>query len=386
MATVSLRVRERKKGRVYELVINRVVGGVRKREYRALPAGTTKALAQKIANQIQMEIELGEYITKNDILFRDYADTYIELYCRDLSPSTVHSYIGMLKSPTGINSWFGDVPIQKIDNESIQRYMNYISEDCQKTPKTCRNVLNLMRIILKKAVIQKYIRSNPTEYIVLPKRIKPQTHAYSIEEVNILLERSKDNITLQAIIGLGCLAGLRRGEMCALKISSIHLSDEGNEIVIRESVVKFDQVVYRKETKTQNSMRTIPIPDTLADILRRAIKDYKVRKMKYGEAFKDTDGQLLCLEDGGFRDPQSIYKLYYKFIRSQDDSIPKYTLHQLRHTYASIMVNLGVNPKIIQENLGHADLTTTLNVYTHTYTKTKQIEAKRLDDALKMAK
>lgn len=386
MATVSLRVRERKKGRVYELVINRVVGGVRKREYRALPAGTTKALAQKIANQIQMEIELGEYITKNDILFRDYADTYIELYCRDLSPSTVHSYIGMLKSPTGINSWFGDVPIQKIDNESIQRYINYISEDCQKTPKTCRNVLNLMRIILKKAVIQKYIRSNPTEYIVLPKRIKPQTHAYSIEEVNILLERSKDNITLQAIIGLGCLAGLRRGEMCALKISSIHLSDEGNEIVIRESVVKFDQVVYRKETKTQNSMRTIPIPDTLADILRRAIKDYKVRKMKYGEAFKDTDGQLLCLEDGGFRDPQSIYKLYYKFIRSQDDSIPKYTLHQLRHTYASIMVNLGVNPKIIQENLGHADLTTTLNVYTHTYTKTKQIEAKRLDDALKMAK
>ena len=328
----------------------------------------------------------GEYITKNDILFRDYADTYIELYCRDLSPSTVHSYIGMLKSPTGINSWFGDVPIQKIDNESIQRYINYISEDCQKTPKTCRNVLNLMRIILKKAVIQKYIRSNPTEYIVLPKRIKPQTHAYSIEEVNILLERSKDNITLQAIIGLGCLAGLRRGEMCALKISSIHLSDEGNEIVIRESVVKFDQVVYRKETKTQNSMRTIPIPDTLADILRRAIKDYKVRKMKYGEAFKDTDGQLLCLEDGGFRDPQSIYKLYYKFIRSQDDSIPKYTLHQLRHTYASIMVNLGVNPKIIQENLGHADLTTTLNVYTHTYTKTKQIEAKRLDDALKMAK
>lgn len=386
MATVSLRVRERKKGRVYELVINRVVGGIRKREYRALPAGTTKALAQKIANQIQMEIELGEYITKNDILFRDYADTYIELYCRDLSPSTVHSYIGMLKSPTGINSWFGDVPIQKIDNESIQRYINYISEDCQKTPKTCRNVLNLMRIILKKAVIQKYIRSNPTEYIVLPKRIKPQTHAYSIEEVNILLERSKDNITLQAIIGLGCLAGLRRGEMCALKISSIHLSDEGNEIVIRESVVKFDQVVYRKETKTQNSMRTIPIPDTLADILRRAIKDYKVRKMKYGEAFKDTDGQLLCLEDGGFRDPQSIYKLYYKFIRSQDDSIPKYTLHQLRHTYASIMVNLGVNPKIIQENLGHADLTTTLNVYTHTYTKTKQIEAKRLDDALKMAK
>ena len=386
MATVSLRVRERKKGRVYELVINRVVGGVRKREYRALPAGTTKALAQKIANQIQMEIELGEYITKNDILFRDYADTYIELYCRDLSPSTVHSYIGMLKSPTGINSWFGDVPIQKIDNESIQRYINYISEDCQKTPKTCRNVLNLMRIILKKAVIQKYIRSNPTEHIVLPKRIKPQTHAYSIEEVNVLLERSKDNITLQAIIGLGCLAGLRRGEMCALKISSIHLSDEGNEIVIRESVVKFDQVVYRKETKTQNSMRTIPIPDTLADILRRAIKDYKVRKMKYGEAFKDTDGQLLCLEDGGFRDPQSIYKLYYKFIRSQDDSIPKYTLHQLRHTYASIMVNLGVNPKIIQENLGHADLTTTLNVYTHTYTKTKQIEAKRLDDALKMAK
>ena len=149
---------ERKKGRVYELVINRVVGGVRKREYRALPAGTTKALAQKIANQIQMEIELGEYITKNDILFRDYADTYIELYCRDLSPSTVHSYIGMLKSPTGINSWFGDVPIQKIDNESIQRYINYISEECQKTPKTCRNVLNLMRIILKKAVIQKYMK------------------------------------------------------------------------------------------------------------------------------------------------------------------------------------------------------------------------------------
>lgn len=385
MASVSVRWRERKKGRVYELVINRVIGGVRKREYRALPTGTTKALALKIANQIQMEIELGEYVEKNSIIFRNYAETYLDLYCKNLSPSTYHSYVGMLKSPTGIYSWFGDVPIQNIDNESIQRYINFISEECKKTPKTCRNVLNLMHLILKKAVIQKYIRSNPTEYIVLPKRRKPDTHAYSLEEVNILLERSRDDITLQAIIGLGCLAGLRRSEMCALKITNIILSDEKNELQIKENIVKFDRTVHKREGKTQNSIRNIPIPDTLVDILKRAITDYKVRKMKYGEAFKDTEGQLLAYEDGGFRDPQGIYDLYHKFIKNQVD-LPHYTLHQLRHTYASIMVNLGVNPKIIQENLGHADLTTTLNVYTHTYSKTKQVEAKRLDEALKMAK
>lgn len=385
MATVSLRTRERKKGRVYELVINRVIGGIRKREYRALPVGTTKALALKIANQVQMEIELGEYVEKNSITFREYADTYLELYCKNLSPSTYHSYVGLLNSVTGINSWFGDVPIQKIDNESIQRYVNYISEDCKKTPKTCRNVVNLMHLILKKAVIQKYIRSNPAENIEMPRRKRPETHAYSLDEVSKLLERSKDDITLHAIIGLGCLAGLRRSEMCALKISNIILSDEKNEIQIRENIVKFDKTVYTREGKTHNSIRDIPIPDTLVDILKRANTDYKVRKLKYGEAFKDTEGQLLAYEDGSFRDPQGIYKVYNKFIRKQED-LPHYTLHQLRHTYASIMVNLGVNPKIIQENLGHADMTTTLNVYTHTYSKTKQMEAKRLDEALKMAK
>jgi integrase len=238
---------------------------------------------------------------------------------------------------------------------------------------------------LKKAVIQKYIRSNPTEYIVLPKRKRPDTHAYSLEEVNILLERSKFDIALQTIIGLGCLAGLRRSEMCALKISNIILSEDKNEIQIKENIVKFDKTVYTREGKTHNSIRNIPIPQTLVDILNRSIKDYRRRKLKYGEAFKDTEGQLLAYEDGSFRDPQGIYKVYHKFIQEQVD-LPHYNLHQLRHTYASIMVNLGVNPKIIQENLGHADLTTTLNVYTHTYSKTKHMEAKRLDEALKMAK
>lgn len=107
--------------------------------------------------------------------------------------------------------------------------------------------------------------------------------------------------------------------------------------------------------------------------------------MKYGDEFKDKDGQLICLDDGSFRDPQSIYKLYTKFMKEQDD-LPHYTLHTLRHSYASIMIDLGVNPKILQENLGHSCVQTTLNIYTHSFNRSKQLEVLKLDEALRTAK
>ncbi len=224
---------------------------------------------------------------------------------------------------------------------------------------------------MQKAVVNKYIQYNPCENVVLPKRRKPETHAYSLEQIKTMLERSKDDIALQTIIGLGALAGLRRGEIAALTTDCIILSDNVNELRIRENIVKCDGTVYRKDTKTENSIRNIPIPNILVDILKRALHDYMLRKFKYGEEFKDKDGQLLCLDDGRFRDPQNIYKLYMRFLKEQTD-LPRYTLHSLRHSYASIMIDLGINAKIVQECLGHSSIQTTLNTYTHSFKRSKQ--------------
>jgi integrase len=386
MATVAIRKRSRKKGTVYELVINDVVNGKRTRKYQALPVGTPKALAMKILTETQVALNLGQYVEKTSITFREYSQTYLDLYCSDLSPSTYHSYVGILTSAkTGIYDTFGSTPLQKITTESVQKYINYISNTMHKSPKSCRNTFNLMSLIMQRAVVSKYIQSNPCTNVALPRRRKAEAHAYSLEQIKLMLDRSKDDIALQTIIGLGALAGMRRGEICALTTDCIILSDNINELRIRENIVKYDCIVYRKDTKTQNSIRNIPIPLVLVDILKRALHNYKLRKLKYGDEFKDKDGQLICLDDGSFRDPQSIYKLYTKFIKEQDD-LPHYTLHTLRHSYASIMIDLGVNPKILQENLGHSCVQTTLNIYTHSFNRSKQLEVLKLDEALRTAK
>ncbi len=154
----------RKSGACYRIVRDYTRGGERKREYQVLPQGTTKAQAEKIRYQMELEAEFGAYTTKEPVMLKNYT-------------------------------------------EEVYRYAS-----AGKSAKTIRNIVNLVSVILKRTKIDNYLKRdipNPCEYVMLPKAASKEGNAYSMEEVKLMMERAKSagNINIQLMLALTCLAG-----------------------------------------------------------------------------------------------------------------------------------------------------------------------------------
>ena len=143
--------------------------------------------------------------------------------------------------------------------------------------------------------------------------------------------------------------------------------------------------IYVKDPKTTSSFRVVQIPDILVDILRYARADYKRRKILYGERFVDS-GYVVNQQHGEQYAPDTIYNIHNRFLRSDEvkETGIKYTrLHGLRHTFCSIQINsTNINPKVLQSQLGHKDVSTTLNLYAHVFESSKREEADKLNDLM----
>lgn len=206
-----------------------------------------------------------------------------------------------------------------------------------------------------------------------------------MEQILTMLELSEDDLNAKLIIGLGALAGLRRGEMAGLKWSNVSIEEDDAYIRIKAAIVKDGKKEFVKAPKTAAGDREIPIPGTLADILKEVHVEYLKNKLRLGKDFAD-EGYVLVSEKGVHYTPSTIDNHYRRRQRKINEAtgIPVLSLHKLRHTYATLLIDGGANPKVVQKNLGHEDVTLTLGLYSHAYAARQREEVDKLDSLIKL--
>jgi len=131
------------------------------------------------------------------------------------------------------------------------------------------------------------------------------------------------------------------------------------------------------EPKTAKSKRSIPLMDMAIEALRIQQERQLETKKKYEPIYND-EGFVFAREDGRHLEQRSFFDDYNAFL--QRYGITKVRFHDLRHTFASLLLEAGESPKIIQELLGHSTITTTMDIYTHITSKGKIRAVKMLDD------
>jgi len=361
-------------------------GQKRKRESKTFPPGTPKREILQFKKKKEAELYTTPPIDSSDQLFETVALHYLKNYTINLSPNTKRGYLSCYNRKNGLKERFGKVKIKHITTDMIQEYINelYLSA---LSPKTIYNIYGLLNVILKHCVRSRYLPYNPGEGVVLPKRKSQSTpQAYTPEQVRLLLKCSECNHAVHTTIALGALAGLRRGEMAALTWDDVNLSDDNPYISINKTKYHVSpklgiaDPIGVKEPKTASSIRTIPIPTLLADILRKEYTRYKECKLRYGKNFLDSNC-VIFQENGADYQPDSINNGYTEFMQRHPE-IPYYSMHKLRHTYASILASLETPIKDVQELLGHSDISTTMNVYTHSYAESKRKAVDKFDRVL----
>lgn len=242
---------------------------------------------------------------------------------------------------------------------------------------TIHSYHRVLSAVLFRAVKWGYIKSNPASCADLPS-IANRRAAYLDEpDARRLLELLKDEpIKWRTIVTFDLLSGLRRGELAGLRWQDVNFQDQ--TIIIRQTSNYLPgKGIYVDTPKTTTSNRPLKLARSAFLLLMEYKQWQDELKESLGDAWRDEDGRIFTTDDGAPMFPDSITKWFTDFVKRT--GLPKVTIHSLRHTYASLMIADGVPLVVVSHQLGHAQTSTTANIYAHVIASAEAKAAQTFD-------
>lgn len=241
---------------------------------------------------------------------------------------------------------------------------------------------------MNRALHLKLIKDNPCKYVERPKRDKFTPDTLEIEEIeqlfNVLDLNNNYDYMFFIALKVALELGLRRGELGGLEWSDIDFKE--NLITINNNLIYSNGHVLMSTPKTEESNRTIYVSDQILNILKELKQKQEENKNKYGEfyvlnTFDDKDYDLVMAWQNG----KYIHPMYYldklKKVLKKAGINKDIRFHDLRHTNATLLISQGIDFKTVQNRLGHKDINTTLNIYSHV---NKEMQKKATDKLSKI--
>lgn len=247
------------------------------------------------------------------------------------------------------------------------------------TNKTIKHHHRLISSILNQAVFWQVITDNPAARVRPPKVDRTEAKFLDEKQTAKLLEYL-DNEPGQnsTMIKMFIYSGLRRGEMCGLEWSDIDF--ENHLITVRRSSQYVPgKGIFTKETKTETSDRTIKLPPQAFELLKKHKLWQTEERLKMGDRWEDSN-RVFTQYDGKPIHPDSITGWFRDFIARTD--LPKISIHSLRHTNITLLIAAGVPLRTVSYRAGHAQTSTTANIYSHAIRTADEMAADVLDDIL----
>lgn len=295
---------------------------------------------------------------------------------QDLKPKSFQRYHGIYKNYIE-NTDFGNIKLNDLRTTHLQRHYKKLLDN-EVTPTTIRQINTNLKTCLNEAERQGYIQKNWCKLVTLPKKEdNKEVKVLTKQEQEKFLEAIKGHeLELLYIVALG--TGLRIGEILGLKWSDIDFKN--NELHVNRSLQKAaiyegDKIVRYEvqETtpKTKNSLRTIPVPQNIIKKLRAHKKEQNELILLLQEEY-DNKNYVFCNKLGKPIEDKRPGRNLKTILTSI--GIEPIKFHALRHTYATRLFEASIPPKTVQHLMGHSDIETTMNIYTHVM-KEQKLEA-----------
>ena len=223
------------------------------------------------------------------------------------------------------------------------------------------------------------IFSNPCDRVRAPK--VPRTEAKYLDEedaAKLLDLLDKEDLQHAVMIKLLIYTGMRRGELCGLEWQDIDF-DSAVIHIRRTSLYLKGKGIFEDETKSATSARSIKVPQAAIDMLKSYRTYQSEKKLSLGDQWVNT-GRLFTTWNGNPIHPDTITGWFRKFIVK--NNLPEISVHSLRHTNATLLIAGGVPIKTVSNRLGHAQASTTSNIYAHAIRSADEAAAETLQDLL----
>lgn len=347
--------------------------GTGKQVMRSFSGKTQKEVKQKM-QAAAVDLDNGTYQNPNKITVGEWLDDWINTYCQGtVKPLTLSTYKAGIKNH--IKPAIGALPLQSIKGIQIQRLYNDMNK-AGLSAKTIKNTGAILHKAFTMAVKQGFIPSNPCDAAEVPKGTAREISPLSDAQIPKFIAAIQDDPYRNAF-ALCLFAGLREGECLGLSWEQIDFDKQ--RITISQQLQKEkkkDGQYYIAPSTKSGKPRTIEPPEIAFQYLRAEKKKQLENRLRAGEYWENGNNLVFTTETGRNIVFQTFHRHFKKI--AADIGCPDARPHDLRHTCATVAIASGADIKSVQDLLGHATASFTLNVYTHTSDKMKADTASRM--------
>ena len=292
-----------------------------------------------------------------------------------LRPSTYKTSQGFLKNH--IKPQIGSIPLAELTSLDLQRFYKHLLDggrvdriETKKkpkglAPKTVRNIHQMIGSAYNLAMEQRLVTKNPTQGCALPKVEHKEMRTLTSDQLSAFFQEARDSGVF-ALYYIDLTTGLRRGELLGLKWSDIDL--EKGDLRVQRQIGRIDGKIIEMPLKTKNAYRTLLLSADAISVLMQ-------QRRKTGNS-----EWVFPSPTGGPMSPDSVLHMLHRVLKRA--GLPKVRFHDLRHTFATLALQNGVDIKTVSGMLGHFSAGFTLDTYAHVTTSAKREAAKTMGNLL----
>ena len=340
----------------------------------------TKREADEFLREQLNKLDNGNYPKFENLTVADFLNLWLKEHAKhNMKQSTYENREIMIRKR--IVPAIGEMKLEDVKPIHFKRFYNDLREEGL-SAQYVHTIHSLLRSAFRHATKWQVANTNIMDHVDSPKltankQLKTWTLEQSVQFLNYTSSLADEYCHIAYVLAI--FTGMRRGEVLGLRWSDINLDKKTLQVV---------QTVYRTKgqapsiqtPKTSSSARSITLPDNVIDELKTHKAKQNQLRLMFGFAYQDNG--LVCPNPNGEpMDPRLLFAHFKKC--SERAGLPDIRFHDLRHTHATIMLQLGEHPKVVSERLGHSNVNITLNTYSHVLPNMQEDAARKLFEAFK---
>ena len=340
--------------------------------------GKTQAEVKQKLSTAMEACKAVDVVRSDDYTVAEWLRTWFALYAKpNIRPTTARSYQGSIE--LHIIPRIGCIKLNKLTGRDIQKLYKDLMENgrlrkAQKSKQpglsstTVRGIHMMLHNALDRAVKERLILRNPTEDCIIPKVQKQEMKILHPEDMKAYLEAAEKRGVLPMFY-LELVSGIRKGELVALRWEDLDV-EHRTISVSKQALGGLGKELVVNRPKTENSIRAISIPQDAVDLLVREHEKHPENPYLFPSPLT-----------GGMYHPDSVVNLHKKILK--DAGLEHIRFHDLRHTFATMALQNGVDVKTVSNMLGHYDAGFTLRTYTHATRQMQEQAAETMGNFMK---
>lgn len=345
--------------------------GTGKQVQRSISGKTQKEVSQKL-KAATTAIDTGTYQAPNKMTVGQWLDIWTAEYLGGVKPRTVDSYKSTVKHQ--IKPAMGAIRLDSLSAHTIQGFYNSLGD--RLSAKTVKNTHGILHKALQQAVANGYIRFNPADACIIPRAVRKEPHPLDESQISTFLQAIRGH-RFEALFTITLFTGMREGEVLGLTWDAVDL-DKGTLHINKQ---------LQKERGGGGAYNLVPTKNskgrciTLAPFVLALMKDVRRQQLQWrlqnARCWDNPMNLVFTDELGGHLMPHTVYHRFKAIVEAM--GCPDVRFHDLRHSYAVAAIRAGDDVKTVQENLGHATASFTLDIYGHVTEQMKQASASRME-------